>query len=301
MSYIDNHNYASSPYMQFIDRNGKPLVNGTLTTYIAGTSEPIATYKDWNKALNPSTITLDENGGCTMILDNRQRYKIIIKDANGGLFKTFDNVSAGGQDSDIWKYVDEKNQELLDEIQNEAEDRENADMQLQQQVDGKQNTLVAGDNIAIDSNSKISVDRRRKVTVTLPLKKTVNENEVNFSIDYDFSQIQKVEAANFYKSLLIDNTKTSMDFIFDNPATILYGSIYFRFNNITGNNHPLISVYNTAGNKLFDRYIEVMQQDYWSVTIPFVNMDIAKITMSYGDYFSTNSYCSISVAGIKVV
>ena len=92
MSYIQNHGYASNPYIQFIDEDGKPLSAGTLTTYIAGTTTPVTTYKDWNQTLNPSTITLDINGGCTIILNQALRYKFEIRESDGSLFKTFSKI-----------------------------------------------------------------------------------------------------------------------------------------------------------------------------------------------------------------
>lgn len=96
MAYIKNHSYSNSPYIQFTDHNGKPLTNGTLTTYIAGSTTPVTTYKDWNRTENPSTITLDENGGCVIILNEALRYKFEIRDKDGALYKTFDNVDGNG-------------------------------------------------------------------------------------------------------------------------------------------------------------------------------------------------------------
>ena len=96
MAYDKNYGYAQNGYTQYFDMDGKPLTGGTLSTFIAGTTTPIATYKDFNGGQNPAVITLDENGGATVILKQDIVYKFIIRDKNGDIFKTIDNIISSG-------------------------------------------------------------------------------------------------------------------------------------------------------------------------------------------------------------
>lgn len=52
---------------QFIDINGKPLVGGTVTTYLVGTSTPNPTWQDPAQTiLNTNPVVLDARGQCVM-------------------------------------------------------------------------------------------------------------------------------------------------------------------------------------------------------------------------------------------
>lgn len=88
--------YVVNPHLQFTDENGKPLAFGTIETYIAGTSIPYATMKDFTGTMNPSTITLDDDGSCSIIIPDDQLIKIVIRTNEGRLFRTYDNVASGG-------------------------------------------------------------------------------------------------------------------------------------------------------------------------------------------------------------
>lgn len=96
MAYDNNYGYAQNGYTQYFDMDGKPLTGGSIETYIAGTTTPIVTYKDFNGEQNPAVIPLDENGGATIILRQDTVYKFIIRDKNGDIFKTIDNIISSG-------------------------------------------------------------------------------------------------------------------------------------------------------------------------------------------------------------
>ena len=96
MAYDKNYGYAQNGYTQYFDMDGKPLTGGTLSTFIAGTTTPIVTYKDFNGEQNPAVIPLDENGGATVILKQDIVYKFVIRDRNGDIFKTIDNIISSG-------------------------------------------------------------------------------------------------------------------------------------------------------------------------------------------------------------
>lgn len=84
---------ATIPRFQFFDDNGVLLVNGTLTTYLAGGTTPTTTWKD--SALgtaNTNPITLDARGECQLWLDPTKSYKFVLKNALGGGEWTEDNI-----------------------------------------------------------------------------------------------------------------------------------------------------------------------------------------------------------------
>lgn len=90
------------PELQFNDNNtGSPLANGTVETFIAGTSTPAVTYTDntGNTSVGTS-VPLDANGrpnsGNGIWIESATVYKFIIKNSNGSTVQTIDNISAGG-------------------------------------------------------------------------------------------------------------------------------------------------------------------------------------------------------------
>lgn len=97
--------YIVNPHLQFVDEDGKPLAYGTIDTYIAGTSIAYTTMKDFSGTMNPSTIILDDDGSCTIIIPEDQLIKMVIKTNEGRLYKTYDNVGAGGSGSGGGDYV----------------------------------------------------------------------------------------------------------------------------------------------------------------------------------------------------
>lgn len=156
MSYIKNHGYASNPYIQFVDEDGKPLSAGTLTTYIAGTTTPVTTYKDWNQTLNPSTITLDINGGCTIILNQALRYKFEIRESDGSLFKTFDNIEA---------YNSGGNQIINQQIVVEVEEGTGIDVVASTQDNLTKYTISIDDSIVV-THTKLESELQQLITGT---------------------------------------------------------------------------------------------------------------------------------------
>ena len=156
MSYIQNHGYASNPYIQFVDEDGKPLSAGTLTTYIAGTTTPVTTYKDWNQTLNPSTITLDINGGCTIILNQALRYKFEIREADGSLFKTFDNIEA---------YNSGGNQIINQQVVVEVAEGTGIDVEASTQDDLTKYTISIDDSIVV-THTKLESELQQLITDT---------------------------------------------------------------------------------------------------------------------------------------
>lgn len=82
-----------NPLMQFFDVTGAPLVGGTLETFAAGTSTPMATYTDFSAAIaNPTTITLNTRGEAAVWL-GPSAYKFTLRDAASVLIWTADNIT----------------------------------------------------------------------------------------------------------------------------------------------------------------------------------------------------------------
>jgi hypothetical protein len=86
---------AANPRQQFFDSAGNPLVGGFVDVYLAGTTTRTDTWRertliDDNKNTNP--IELDARGECTLWLDETVTYKLVVKDADGAVQYTSDNV-----------------------------------------------------------------------------------------------------------------------------------------------------------------------------------------------------------------
>lgn len=88
-------NLSPLPMQRFTDGNGNPLYLGTLATFAAGTTTPIATYQDSIGTPNTNPITLNPRGECSIWLDQTLTYKFTLKDQFGNLIWTVDNVAAG--------------------------------------------------------------------------------------------------------------------------------------------------------------------------------------------------------------
>jgi hypothetical protein len=83
---------ASLPKFQFSD-NGIPLVGGTLSVYVAGSTTPTPTWQDAALTIaNTNPVTLDARGECVLWLDPAVVYKFILKNAQGVIQWTQDGI-----------------------------------------------------------------------------------------------------------------------------------------------------------------------------------------------------------------
>lgn len=95
---------ATIPKYQFSSALGFPLVNGTLTTYLAGTTTLTSTWQDQAlTALNTNPVVLDARGECVLWLDSTKNYKFVLKNALGVVQWTQDNLSGAGASADTLK------------------------------------------------------------------------------------------------------------------------------------------------------------------------------------------------------
>lgn len=74
-----------APYQKnrFVDNAGNALYLGQLTTFQAGTTTPIATYKDSTGTLNTNPIILNARGECDLWLLPNVAYKFALTDSAG--------------------------------------------------------------------------------------------------------------------------------------------------------------------------------------------------------------------------
>jgi hypothetical protein len=82
-----------SPYLkqQFFANNGQFLSGGTVSTYQAGSTTPVATFTQ-SGATNSNPIVLDSRGQCDIWLQANFSYKMVISDSAGNQIETIDNV-----------------------------------------------------------------------------------------------------------------------------------------------------------------------------------------------------------------
>lgn len=76
----------------FVDNNGAALFNGQLASFAAGTTTPIATYKDPAGTANTNPIILNARGECDLWLQPNVAYKLTLTDSLSNLIWTVDNV-----------------------------------------------------------------------------------------------------------------------------------------------------------------------------------------------------------------
>lgn len=84
-----------APPLRFrgVDNNGLALISGLLSSFIAGTSTPQATYVDSTQATqNTNPIILDSRGECNLWLDPTKVYKFTLTDQFGNPIGTTDQV-----------------------------------------------------------------------------------------------------------------------------------------------------------------------------------------------------------------
>lgn len=86
--------YLVPPLLQhWVDNNGNPLYNGQIATFAAGTSTPLATYKDSTGiSLNTNPIILNPRGEAAIWQLPNIATKYVVSDSLGNLIATIDNV-----------------------------------------------------------------------------------------------------------------------------------------------------------------------------------------------------------------
>lgn len=106
--------------LYFHDGNGHPLVGGKLKTFVSNSTIPIRTTQTYRNAegtiLNPTEITLDERGECSVFLTAGVIYRFELYDADGALVFEQDGISvaAGGGSGESATIVVESGSDGID-------------------------------------------------------------------------------------------------------------------------------------------------------------------------------------------
>ena len=88
--------YLLDPFYQVQDNNGLTVTGAQIFVYQAGTSIPANTFKNFNGALNTWPILTDTLGNATVLADISKTYDVLIKDQNGNLLMSKQNMVPGG-------------------------------------------------------------------------------------------------------------------------------------------------------------------------------------------------------------
>lgn len=94
------HGQIASPILQphqtFVDSSGSPCAGCSLYSYAAGTTSPLATYTDTSAtSQNTNPVVLDAAGGANIWV-GPTAYKFILKDTQGTILWTVDQVKGTG-------------------------------------------------------------------------------------------------------------------------------------------------------------------------------------------------------------
>jgi len=81
------------PVLQWLDNNGNPLAAGLISTFIAGTNTPQATYTDSTGGTPQANPVVLDSAGRAQIWFAPASYKLVLKTASGVTLMTIDNVS----------------------------------------------------------------------------------------------------------------------------------------------------------------------------------------------------------------
>jgi hypothetical protein len=86
--------------LRLFDDQGALLAGGTVDTYEAGTTTPLATYQDLaGEVANTNPVVLDAGGSATIRVTDGVAYKFVVKDADGDIIYTDDNIIVGEAES----------------------------------------------------------------------------------------------------------------------------------------------------------------------------------------------------------
>lgn len=89
------------PILQVFDDYGVILAGGTIETFEAGTTTPLATYQDLDGLVaNTNPVVLDSAGRATIRVTDGVAYKFVISDSDGNLILTLDDIVVGVAASD---------------------------------------------------------------------------------------------------------------------------------------------------------------------------------------------------------
>ena len=92
---MSSYQLSPAPVLRVWDNAGNLAVGGSVYTYQAGTSTPIATYTDYTGSVqNTNPIVLNSRGETDIWLDPSKSYKFVAYDASGNLLWSQDQITA---------------------------------------------------------------------------------------------------------------------------------------------------------------------------------------------------------------
>ena len=87
--------YLLAPTFQFVNTSGKPLTEGWIEVYIAGTRDKYYCASDFNGTLHPFQIPLDSLGANIVLADPDKAYDVYVYNKYGSLIMSRYHVSPG--------------------------------------------------------------------------------------------------------------------------------------------------------------------------------------------------------------
>ena len=179
--------YLLEPFIQVNTIVGTPVVGAKIYVYKANTTNLAVTYNDFQGHMNTNPVRTNTLGNCTIIAEDNTTYDIEIRDALNILLMSKKNVSivgTSGQSSDI--SVDAGYGITVTRSRNVFTVAVDTDIiATQDDLNDKQDKLVAGDNISLDNNT-VSVVNRRELVTEYPIKLERGNNRVKVYLDDDY-------------------------------------------------------------------------------------------------------------------
>lgn len=155
-----------TPKFQFSDSLGVPLVSGTVTVYLAGTTTPTNTWQDSSlSTLNTNPITLDSRGECVMWLDSSLTYKFLLKNAAGVTQYTADNISGASNSGAVVTFTPSGAGAVTRTVQDRLRD----EVSVFDFMTAAQIADVRAGTVAVDVTSAIQAALDTALTISAPM------------------------------------------------------------------------------------------------------------------------------------
>jgi len=93
--------YNPMPFviLREFDDSGELLALGTVETYEAGSSTPLATFSDSTGTPNTNPVVLDASGSASIFMQPKA-YRLVFRDAAGNVVRTLDGINGSGSGAD---------------------------------------------------------------------------------------------------------------------------------------------------------------------------------------------------------
>lgn len=135
--------YLLDPCFQFQNTAGKPLTEGYIEVYIAGTRDKYYCASDFDGTLHPFQITLDSLGANIVLADPEQAYDVYVYNKFGSLQMSRYNVSPGNAGGAVASNINITSSDITINVTHSGN---NYDLSIQDTIDRIDNleNLVSG-------------------------------------------------------------------------------------------------------------------------------------------------------------